>query len=376
MLETKKILFITGTRADYGKLKSLIKTVEAHPDFEPYVYVTGMHMLKRYGYTAQEVMKDGYKNIYMNINQHVGDNMEIVLANTVKGVSHYVHELLPDMLVIHGDRIEALASAIVGAMTNTLVAHIEGGELSGTVDDSIRHSISKMAHVHFVCNEEARERIYKMGESKESIYEIGSPDYDLMFSADLPEPAEVLDYYQIPFDEFGIILFHPVTTDADNFTGYARALVDAVNRSGRNFIAIYPNNDAGSDHIFEAYEQLDAERIKLFPSLSFERFIVLLKHCRLMLGNSSAGVREAPCYGIPSINVGDRQNKRFKHISIIDVDYDMRAMLEAIEANWGGDYSDHKVSYFGSGDSAERFIACLAERKVWNTSIQKVMFDD
>jgi len=372
----KKILFLTGTRADYGKLKSLIKAVEAHQDFEPYIYITGMHMLTRYGYTAQEVMKDAYENVYMNINQHVGDNMEIVLANTVKGVSHYVHELQPDMLVIHGDRVEALAGAVVGALTNTLVAHIEGGELSGTIDDSIRHSISKMAHVHFVCNGEAHERLYKMGECKENIYEIGSPDYDLMFNAELPDLAEVLDYYQIPFDDFGIILFHPVTTEAEKFAEYSKALVDAVNRSGRNFVAIYPNNDEGSDHILEAFEQLDNDRVKVFPSLSFERFIVLLKHCRLMLGNSSAGIREAPCYGIPSINVGDRQNKRFKHVSIIDVDYEMQAMLGAIEENWGKDYSDRKVNYFGSGDSAEKFITCLEEGKVWSTSIQKVVFDD
>jgi UDP-N-acetylglucosamine 2-epimerase (hydrolysing) len=367
---------LTGTRADYGKLKSLIKAVSNHADFEPYIYVTGMHMLKRYGYTAHEVMKDNYKNIYMNINQHVGDAMEIVLANTVKGLSHYVHQMRPDMLVIHGDRVEALAGAIVGALTNTLVAHIEGGELSGTIDDSIRHSISKMAHVHFVCNKEASDRLHRMGENKANIYEIGSPDYDLMFSDSLPELSEVLDYYKIPFDEFGIILFHPVTTDVDRFGEYSKTLVEAVNRSGRNFVAIYPNNDQGSDLILDAYAELDSDRIKLFPSLSFERFIVLLKNCRLILGNSSAGIREAPCYGIPSLNVGDRQNKRFKHISIIDVGYEMGAILGAIEDNWGKNFSDCKVSHFGRGDSSEKFIAFLEEGRVWDTPIQKIIFDD
>jgi UDP-N-acetylglucosamine 2-epimerase (hydrolysing) len=369
-------LFITGTRADYGKLKSLIKAVENHPDFEAYIYVTGMHMLNRYGYTAGEIFKDGYDKVYTNINQHIGDKMEIVLANTVQGVSHYVHELKPDLIVVHGDRVEALGSTIVGALSNTLVAHIEGGELSGTIDDSIRHSISKLAHVHFVCNEDAHKRLHAMGEVKESIYEIGSPDYDLMFKENLPSLSEVLSYYKIPFDEFGILLFHSVTTDADNFADYARELVDAVNQSGRNFVAIYPNNDEGSNHIFDAFENMNCDRIKLFPSLSFERFVVLLKHCRVIVGNSSAGIREAPCYGIPSINIGDRQNKRFRHVSIIDVDYSRQEILDAIENNWNADFSGNKVNQFGSGDSAEKFISSIEDEAFWSRSIQKTVFDD
>jgi UDP-N-acetylglucosamine 2-epimerase (hydrolysing) len=223
----KKILFLTGTRADYGKLKSLINTVEQSEEFEAYIYVTGMHMLNRYGYTAQEVIKDGYKNIYMNINQHVGDHMEIALANTVQGLSHYVHELKPDLLIIHGDRLEALAGAIVGAFTNTLVGHIEGGELSGTIDDSIRHSVSKMAHIHFVCNDDASQRLIAMGENKNSIFLIGSPDYDVMFNQKLPSLSDVKEYYEIGFDEFGIVLFHPVTTDSVSFESYSDNLVKA-----------------------------------------------------------------------------------------------------------------------------------------------------
>jgi UDP-N-acetylglucosamine 2-epimerase (hydrolysing) len=153
-----------------------MQAVETHPEFESHIYVTGMHTLTKYGYTASEVTKDRYERIHINMNQHIGDKMEIVLANTVQGVSRYVHELKPNMIVVHGDRVEALGATIVGALTNTLVAHIEGGEVSGTIDDSIRHSISKLAHIHFVCNEDAYKRLRAMGEVKESIYEIGSPD--------------------------------------------------------------------------------------------------------------------------------------------------------------------------------------------------------
>lgn len=372
----RRILFITGTRADYGKLKSLMQAVETHPEFESHIYVTGMHTLTKYGYTASEVIKDRYERIHTNMNQHIGDKMEIVLANTIQGVSRYVHELKPNMIVVHGDRVEALGATIVGALTNTLVAHIEGGEVSGTIDDSIRHSISKLAHIHFVCNEDAYRRLHAMGEVKESIYEIGSPDYDLMFKGDLPTLDEVMSHYKIPFDDFGILLFHSVTTDAENFAVYSRELVEAINLSGRNFVVIYPNNDEGSNHIFKAFENLNRDRTKLFPSLAFERFVVLLKHCSMIIGNSSAGVREAPCYGVPTINIGNRQNKRFKHASIIDVDYSSLEILEAIKNNWAKDFSDNKVNQFGSGDSAKKFISSISDEALWSTPIQKMLADD
>ena len=137
----KNILFLTGTRADFGKLKSLMHAVDDHTAFECSVFITGMHTLKKYGFTANEVKKSGFTNTYTYINQHHGDPMEMVLAETIKGLSRYIHEAKPDLLVIHGDREEALAGAIVGALTNTKVCHIEGGERSGTIDESIRHSV-------------------------------------------------------------------------------------------------------------------------------------------------------------------------------------------------------------------------------------------
>jgi UDP-N-acetylglucosamine 2-epimerase (hydrolysing) len=372
----KKVLFLTGTRADYGKLKSLINTVEHSEEFEAYIYVTGMHMLNRYGYTAQEVIKDGYRNIYMNINQHVGDHMEIALANTVQGLSHYVHELKPDLLIIHGDRLEALAGAIVGAFTNTLVGHIEGGELSGTIDDSIRHSVSKMAHIHFVCNDDASQRLIAMGENKNSIFLIGSPDYDVMFNQKLPSLSGVKEYYEIDFDEFGIVLFHPVTTDSVSFESYSDNLVKAINKSKKNFIVVYPNNDDGSEFIIKSYSGFDNDRVKVYPSLSFERFLVLLKNCKMIIGNSSAGIREAPCYGIPTINIGDRQNKRLKHKTIIDVGYSCEEIKKAIVDNWDSDYSDNSVNAFGDGKASIRFLEALKQEEFWDTPIQKVVFDD
>jgi UDP-N-acetylglucosamine 2-epimerase (hydrolysing) len=141
----RKIVFITGTRADFGKLKPLIRAVEQHGDFEYSIFATGMHLLYRYGMTVEEIHKAGFTNIFAYMNQIHGEPMEMVLANTITGLSRYLHEYEPDLLVVHGDRVEAMAGATVGALRNILVGHVEGGELSGTVDDLIRHSVTKLA---------------------------------------------------------------------------------------------------------------------------------------------------------------------------------------------------------------------------------------
>ncbi len=166
MTEMKKIVFLTGTRADFGKLKPLMSVVENSDLFECYVFVTGMHTLSRYGFTFHEIEKQGYKNIFVYMNQTSATEMDIILANTIIGFSNFAKEISPDMIIVHGDRVEALAGAIVGSINNILTAHIEGGELSGTIDELLRHSISKLSHVHFVANEEAKKRLIQMGESE------------------------------------------------------------------------------------------------------------------------------------------------------------------------------------------------------------------
>ena len=373
--QRRNILFLTGTRAEYGKMKPLMEQVENSTEFECHVFVSGMHMLSRYGYTFDEVLKADFKNIFLYINQTDSANaqMDLVLANTIQGLGYYVREFPPDLIVVHGDRVEALAGAIVGALNNVLVAHIEGGERSGTVDELIRHAVSKLSHLHFASNDEARKRLIQMGEVEDSIFVIGSPDIDVMLSDKLPSLSAAKQRYDIDFTEYAILAYHPVTTEAHLLRRNIEAVVEALRASGWDFVVIYPNNDPGSDIIMEAILPLQQDRhFRVLPSLRFEHFLTLLKHAKAIVGNSSAGIREAPVYGVPTINIGTRQMNRFDHSSIHNVPEDREAILRALNnLQWPVIPSMH----FGNGNSAQLFMAQLRDPKLWSTPRQKQFRD-
>ena len=371
----KRIFFLTGTRAEFGKLKPLMRYVENSPNLELHVLVTGMHMLKRYGSTYQEVKKEKFSNIYMISNQHLDEPMCSIFGNTVSLISRLVHELSPDLIVVHGDRLEALAGATVGALANTLVCHIEGGELSGTVDDLIRHSISKLSHIHMVANERAQQRLLQMGEAKESIHIIGSPDLDIMLTPNLPSLEAVKEHYEIKFDRYAVAMFHPVTSEAKDIRTYAKNFFQALRDSNRDYVVIYPNNDLGSGDILAEIESLsDDPKFAVFPSLGFERFLVLLKNADFMIGNSSAGIREAPFYGVPAVNVGTRQSRRHFSAGILNCDYSVDQIASAIQ-RIGINKPGKSEFAFGDGNSVEQFSVALNSPTFWKTKFQKEFRD-
>ncbi len=375
MVEKKKIVFLSGTRADFGKLKPLIKAVSESPQYEAHLFVTGMHMLERYGGTAREVLKEVW-NVYLYNNQTFSSRMDIVLSNTIYGFSYYISEIKPDLIVIHGDRVEALAGATVGAFNNILVAHIEGGELSGTIDELIRHSITKLAHIHFVANEQAKKRLIQMGEKGESVSIIGSPDIDIMFSDNLPAKEDVFKYYEINFDEYAILVYHPVVTEMKKLSVNIKELVDAVIESNLNYIVVYPNNDSGSEIIFNEYKRLqNRQNFRVYPSIRFEKFLALLKGCKFIIGNSSSGIREAPVYSIPTINIGTRQHNRFNHESIFNVDEKKEAILKTIMDIMKNSYKFSPSYFFGDGSSISRFMEALEKQSLWETMTQKQFID-
>ena len=371
----KKILFLTGTRADFGKIKPLILKLQKDKEFIVNIFVTGMHMLEKYGETHIEVNKSGIKNIYKYINQNYLDRMDMVLAKTILGFSDYIKENKPDLIIVHGDRVEALAAATVGALNNIQVGHIEGGEVSGTIDEVIRHTVTKLVNFHFVSNESSYRRVMLLGEPKEKIFKIGSADIDIMKSNKLPSLKKVRGHYKIPYKQYGLLLFHPVTTEVNYLSKQISILISTLINSHKNYVVIYPNNDHGTDKIFEENKKLKKNKnFRLIPSMRFEYFLTILKNSDFIIGNSSAGIREAPYYGVPTINVGTRQNNRSHCHSILNVDYDSEKIISAIKKV--KKIKKKKINLFGDGKSTEKFYQIIKKDKnIWDNNTQKYFKD-
>ena len=375
--DKKRILFLTGTRADFGKLKSLMGAVASSELFEIHVFVTGMHMLNRFGYTCAEVELMNYDNTFLFMNQSGPDKMDRILAKTILGLSDYVEQAKPDMIVVHGDRVEALAGASVGSLNNILTVHVEGGERSGTIDELIRHAVSKLSHVHLVANQAAMVRLIQMGELAESVFVIGSPDVDLMMSPDLPSIESVKQRYDIKFSNYAIAMLHPVTTELDRLERDLDIFIQVLQKAETNFILIYPNNDSGSEEIIRRYQSLQLSNVRLIPSMRFEYFLSALKHAQFIIGNSSAGIREAPYYRVPAIDLGSRQLNRSDNPLIKNIDFDEEKILIAIKDL---PQQTEKImtdldTEFGFGDSARKFTDLIEGDSIWKTDVQKQFVD-
>ncbi len=372
----RRILFVTGTRADYGKLKSIIRAVDGTPEFDYTIFATGMHLLAKYGRTWKEIEKDGFSEIFLHFNQdHYTDfMMDRVLADTIRGLSHYVAEHAVDLIVVHGDRVEALAGAIVGSLNGILVAHIEGGELSGTVDELMRHTITKMSHLHFVSNAEARDRVVGMGEYAEKVFVIGSPNIDIMLSGDLPSIEEVRRHYELLDRPFALFALHPVVGESEGLYEGTSGLLDALAAAGRYVVALYPNNDPGSSEILRALMERESTAcLRLLPSMKFESYLTALRHAAVLVGNSSSGIHEAPIYGVPSVNVGSRQHNRFRCGSIVNVPFEVDLVMRAVESVWAERFQP--TTSFGTGASAQAFLQIIGTTETWDTRVLKQFQD-
>lgn len=372
----KKIVFLTGSRSDYGKVKPLVLALQKETEFNTCVYVTGMHMFNEFGDTYKEVLKDNLKNTYIDYDIKYTLKMDLYLSNLIFDFSNYINREKPDLIVVQGDRVEALAGALCGVLNNIGVAHIEGGELSGTIDESIRHAISKLAHVHFVSNDKAKKRLIQLGELENRIYVIGSPDIDIMLATSLPSLDTVKKMYNIPFDKYAIVMYHPVTTELSILPKNINNLVSFIKNSKKNFIVIYPNNDNGSDIIINSYETLkDKENVLLFKSINFEMFLTLLRNSDFLIGNSSAGIRECGTYGVPAINIGTRQNGRVKNIdspNIININNNLESLNDIVS---NIDLYRKQSFSFGKGNSGEQFVEIIKSDEFWTFQLQKQFVD-
>jgi len=300
--------------------------------------------------------------------------MDSILAKTISGLSDFVKEIAPDLVIVHGDRVEALAGALVGTLNRIPVAHVEGGEVSGTIDESIRHTITKLSTLHFVSNKDASTRLMQLGESQESIFEIGSPEVDVMSSAALPSLIEVRKKYDIRFSEFNILIFHPVTTEISDIPMQAKAIVDFVLSSNENFLVIMPNNDDGTNKIQSEYLRFaGVETVRLLPSMRFEYYLTALKNCGYIIGNSSSGVREASFFGVPTVNLGSRQMLRANSPSIVNAGFDQVEIVSAVHR--ARLWPRKPLSMFGDGKTGSRFMRILQNPSTWQIPLQKTFVD-
>ena len=365
----KKILFVTGTRADFGKLQPLAS--EAYKNgFKVCFFVTGMHMLEKYGLTKIEVQRYKEFEVIEFINQREGDSQDIIISKTIFGFSDIVQEIKPDLVVIHGDRIEALACSLVCSINYLLSVHIEGGELSGTIDEILRHCNTKLCSKHMVSSLDAKRRVQQLGESDEDIYVIGSPELDIHASNSGVSIDKVKEYYEIKNKEYGICIFHPVTSEVREIKEQATDLFDALSQTKKYFIVILPNNDPGSKEIKEVINKLDQSYFRVIPSMRFNYFSELMKNAAIFIGNSSAGVREAPFLGSPSIDIGTRQTNRAIADSVSHVSASERSrIINLIDQNWNKRFE--KDSSYGSGNASYGFVNILSDDNFWKHSMQK-----
>ena len=373
MLYKKKIIFVTSTRADFGKLKSLIRITKANLRFEVKIVVTGMHLLKKFGSTYREVTKSFKSNVIKFENQKSNDKLEVILYKTIKKFSEIVNLEKPDLILIHGDRVEALGCATVGALNHILTGHIEGGEISGTIDDSIRHSITKLSHVHFVGTKSAEKRVLSMGENKKNIFRVGSPDIDIILKKKLPEISVVKKRYGIKFNKYSILLWHPVTSKVDSLELDTKKILNFCKSLNEDFIVIYPNNDPGSSKILNIYKSLRQKNFKKLRSLRFEHFLSLLKNANYIIGNSSSAIYEAPLFGTPAINIGDRQHKRFE--SKIIKNFKISKLNQNELRSYLRNYKSQIKYSYGTGQSNKKFIKIIKSKSFWKTSTQKFFSD-
>lgn len=329
----KKILFITERRADYSKLRPVIDAIKKSKKFDYYLVVTGSHLLKKHGYTINEIKKDGFRiykkfNMFYENEEDTSSTMTMAFGRAIFSLTKIIKSLKPDIIFSGFDLGGNFAAAIIGAHMNIHVAHLEGGEVTGTIDEPIRHAISKFAHIHFTSNKEATKRLIKMGEDCRNIFTVGNPSLDVIKTIKFIPKIELEKEFKINLQKpFLLVVQHTVTTEINDIDRYFLETVNAIKELDIQSIIIAGNIDAGSQKIKKIIKN---SKISYYENLPFVKYISLLYHSSAIIGNSSSGIMEAPFLHVPSINVGTRQEGRSKTKSIINVGYDKKEIKKAI----------------------------------------------
>lgn len=380
----RKIAVVTGARADYGYLRPLINEIKKRPKLELLLYVTGMHLVKEYGNTIQEIKRDGFRiarTVDMEIQVNNTDyDMTVSIGKGIIRLADAFKKDKPDIVVIFGDRVEALATAIAAAPMNIPIAHIGGGDTGmGDIDNSIRHAITKFANLHFSSTELSKKRVLKLGEEAWRVFQVGALCLDTILNTKLLSRKRLSEKYGLPNRPFIIVFYHPVTTEWQDAKKQMNLVMDAVttvaNEENMEIVVIYPDAYPGGFQIVNTIKARMQENIHVFPNLPYLDYLSLMASSSVLVGNTSSGVLEGPSLGVPYVCIGIRQEGRERAKNVIDVKYDkaeiMKATRRALHDAKFLSVVKKRGSPYGDGKAGERIVKILGKIKLDKKLLEK-----
>jgi len=393
-IKKRKIAVFTGNRAEYGLLYPVLKAMAVHPCIDYYLLASGAHLQEDFGYTVQEIERDGLR-VYAEVKIDMcADNLFATaqaIGSGILSLSRILRDLEPDMLLVYADRFEGFAAVITGTQMNIPTAHIEGGDITegGALDDSVRHAMTKLSHLHFTTNEYAAERVRKLGEEPWRVFNVGFPAIDLISDGVYATAPELEERYGIDLGKPMVIFTqHSVTTEYEKAGEQVKPSLEAIKtlaKEGIQIIVTYPNNDAGGRMIITEIERLKEERLNnifLYKSLGRYYYHGFLHLCGgsyrgVCVGNSSSGIKETPAFGAPVVNIGSRQKGRLRAENVIDTGYNSKEIVAAIRKSLYDDEFRRQCSScdnpYGMGNSGKKIVEILATIALNLKLLQKKM---
>ncbi|MFD1802487.1 UDP-N-acetylglucosamine 2-epimerase [Mixta tenebrionis] len=371
----KKVAVFTGTRAEYGLLYWLMRDIQADKELVLQLLVSGTHLSPEFGLTWENIEKDGFSidekiEILLSSDSAVGTAKSVGLG--IIGFSDALTRLKPDVLIILGDRFEALAAAQVAMILHIPILHLHGGEITeGAYDDAIRHAITKLSYLHGTSTEEHRKRVIQLGEDPARVVNVGAPGLEHIRRGEFLKIDELSKTLNFDLRQpYMLVTYHPVTLAKEEPVLSFNTLVDALNEFPEcQVIFTYPNADEGGRQIIpllQAYASSQPSRVLAVPSLGQVRYLSALKYAAVVVGNSSSGIIEAPAFGVPTVNIGARQKGRLAAKSVINASINKVNISEAIKYALSGNYKidgEEISNPYGQGDSSSRVIKMIKNFK-------------
>ena len=368
----RKILAVTGARSEYDILFPVLEKLNADNDFDLQILVTGAHLSERYGKTVDIIEKDGFR-IAARVNNLLESDEKmarvISLGNQIPAFAQVFNTIKPDILMVVGDREEAISVSLTGAYMDIPVAHIAGGDIvkDGNIDNSVRYATSKFSHIHFTILEQHRQTLLKLGEDDWRIFTVGNPALDRFLGTPFLSRKQISENigFDITTDKYLVLIQHPIITDVENEGKNIRQTLDAIIDSGYKCLINYPNSDAGNYAIIEAYQEYEKKHKQLFVFKNLDRlnYINILRNASCLIGNSSSGIIEAPSLGLPVVNIGSRQRGRIHAENVTFVDNDKNqiktAIIKSLTDNTYIDSVKTIKNPYGDGNSSSKIVEVL-----------------